>query len=505
MAIYQGFPIESDGNALALDAHAYLADRWPTYRPSPADFDSGTIDAHARMIAELRDLAANVPDDIFRRLAVIAGLPTIDAAPATLTATVTAIDNLGYTLPAGTVFGLRATGDTLYLFTADDDVTIPPLNTVSDVFTLTATETGAGPNGLGGLAVALVPAVDRTLAWIATAQTASTATGGADQELISDYLNRLTRAFRRGAPRVILPGDFTDEALDDPSVARAYSIDRYLPGTNERQLIGPHDSTGGTFTLTWNGQTTGTIAWNASAADTQAALIALSNIGPSDVIVTGPLLGGAGQQTVEFTGALGEANQPQMTSTGTALTGGSDTVPIATSVAGVAPNADADRAITTWVIDADGLDPGQTARARVATTFASKREAGFLPSVRAPAYDDVDVTFTAKVYSGWDPADVQARAIAAVEAFLSPATYGIPGPSFGDPVEGAPWYQDPLIRLDDVIAVLKNVDGLWRVTGPNANGLPSINGSAADYTLASYSYLPVILPTAGTVLGTVTA
>ena len=43
----------------------------------------------------------------------------------------------------------------------------------------------------------------------------------------------------------------------------------------------------GTFTLTFNGQTTVPIARNASAATVQGALEALSNIGSGDVTVSG--------------------------------------------------------------------------------------------------------------------------------------------------------------------------------------------------------------------------
>lgn len=42
--------------------------------------------------------------------------------------------------------------------------------------------------------------------------------------------------------------------------------------------------TGGTFTLTVNGQTTATIAYDATAAIVQAALEALSNVAPGDVV-----------------------------------------------------------------------------------------------------------------------------------------------------------------------------------------------------------------------------
>jgi hypothetical protein len=45
--------------------------------------------------------------------------------------------------------------------------------------------------------------------------------------------------------------------------------------------------TGGTFTITYNSQTTTALPYNATAAQVQAALQALSNIGDNDVMVTG--------------------------------------------------------------------------------------------------------------------------------------------------------------------------------------------------------------------------
>ncbi len=45
--------------------------------------------------------------------------------------------------------------------------------------------------------------------------------------------------------------------------------------------------TGGTFTLTWNGQTTTAIAWNASALVVQSALIGLPNIGAGGLSCSG--------------------------------------------------------------------------------------------------------------------------------------------------------------------------------------------------------------------------
>lgn len=94
--------------------------------------------------------------------------------------------------------------------------------------------------------------------------------------------------------------------------------------TNEVQTV-TIDATGGTFTLTYDGQTTATIAFDASAATVDTRLTALSNIGPSDVAVTGEA---GGPWAVEFTGDLAEENVALMTGDGASLTGGSTTVVI---------------------------------------------------------------------------------------------------------------------------------------------------------------------------------
>lgn len=77
------------------------------------------------------------------------------------------------------------------------------------------------------------------------------------------------------------------------------------------------DATGGTFTLTYGGQETDPIAFDASAADVQAALEALSTIAVGDVIVSGP---DGGPYLVEFSGLLRYTDVSTMSATGTALT-----------------------------------------------------------------------------------------------------------------------------------------------------------------------------------------
>lgn len=107
-------------------------------------------------------------------------------------------------------------------------------------------------------------------------------------------------------------------------------------GTNEVQSIAISGSpTGGTFTLTYDGQTTGAIAYNASAAAVQAALEAISNIDSGDVACSGgPLPGTA--VTVTFQNKLGGKNVSLLTANSSGLTGGSTpTVTPSTTTAGV--------------------------------------------------------------------------------------------------------------------------------------------------------------------------
>lgn len=95
------------------------------------------------------------------------------------------------------------------------------------------------------------------------------------------------------------------------------------------------DGTAGDFTLTFDGETTAAIAFNATAAAMQTALEALSNVNPGDVTVTGGP-GGAGgttPYTVTFGGQYVGVNVPQMTSTNN-LTGGGDAITHATTTQG---------------------------------------------------------------------------------------------------------------------------------------------------------------------------
>ena len=133
--------------------------------------------------------------------------------------------------------------------------------------------------------------------------------------------------------------------------------------------------TGGTFTLTYSGQTTGPIAYNATAAAVQTALEALNNIAPLDVVVTGGP-GPATPYTFTFGGTLAGRDVVAMTATGSFTGGTTPAIAITTITPGVVPvtsvmatSISTTAALRTMIVDLEPpaaacgarplLDPGQ--------------------------------------------------------------------------------------------------------------------------------------------------
>lgn len=93
-------------------------------------------------------------------------------------------------------------------------------------------------------------------------------------------------------------------------------------GANEKQLITVAGNTGsGSFTLTFNGQTTDPISVPATTSSITAALEGLSNVGVGDVTVTS-FFGQTFAFEVLFVNALGNTNHGLMTSNDSGITGG---------------------------------------------------------------------------------------------------------------------------------------------------------------------------------------
>ena len=133
----------------------------------------------------------------------------------------------------------------------------------------------------------------------------------------------------------------------------------YNAVTNEVQTLTVTGApTGGTFTITWSGQTTAALAYNATAAQVQAALVALSNIAPGDVVVTGAA---GGPWTLTWGGTqLGE-DVAAPTTTESFTGGTSPDITIATATAGgAAATADGADVFAGFLFTEVSFYPGST-------------------------------------------------------------------------------------------------------------------------------------------------
>jgi hypothetical protein len=118
--------------------------------------------------------------------------------------------------------------------------------------------------------------------------------------------------------------------------------------------------TGGTYTLTWSGQTTAAIPYNATAAQVKTALEALSNINVGDVAVSGgPHPGTA--IVVTFGGQYLGDDQPAMTATASLTGGSTPAVAIATTTAGGGASAsDGTEVLAGFLVSEISFNPGST-------------------------------------------------------------------------------------------------------------------------------------------------
>lgn len=496
---YIDVPIETDPDELAEESYTYLQTQIPGWAPAEGNLETKILDTGARLGSRVRDQASRVPRSIFREYGGLVGVEPVAAAKATAKTTWTAINNAGYTVRAGTLVGIRTAGDDLIPFEVLQDVVIPPgqLATAAGAVTIIAVEAGLASSSLGAIAgpVELIDPLD----WVLTVVQTTVSSGGVDAEGETPYLNRLATKLQTLADRPILAVDFAIIARDVAGVFRAVAVDNYIPAVNEKQTVRVNASaTGGTFTLSFNGQVTGAIAYNATAATISAALIALNNIGPADVVCTGGPVNVA-DVTVEFTGALAGANQPQMVADGALLTGAGAAVVIATTQAGAAAIANAERAVTVFPIDTAGESVSAPIKAEVDAKLEALREVNFLVYVESPTYTTVDVTYTVRALTGYTQADVLARVSAAISSYLNPGNWGIPEPGTNFAPGEEDWVNKTVVRFREIDQVINSVAGVDYIE----NVTIGVNGGAQAANVDVNLTGVVPLPRPGAIVGTV--
>lgn len=490
MAEYITVAVEVDVSALEQQQIAKLQETYPGMVLEDAHPLFILARVNAEMHAENRQVLTEMFDSIFREYgAKVLRIIPFEATQATGFSTWTVTDTLGYTIEAGTQLTLLASDGTRVAFEVRNEVVIPPgsASTAVGEVEIIAVPDAAGAQGTGLQSSPLLEVPQsRVGSIVVTAPTI----GGENAEEDATYLNRLADAATLQGNTLVIPRDYeADARVNQPEVDRALALDLYQAPINEIQQINVANATGGTATYTFEGQTTAAVAHNANAATVQAALEALSNVAPGDVTVTGGPLN-TSPLLIEFKGTLGGANRTQMTST-SSLTGGSASIAHSTLQGGQAGVASTAGTLSLAVVDADGLDPGSTVRDELQARQQELSAGNLVVSVIPATYNVITVVFAAVAYAEFDPADVESRAEEAVaELFLSPARHGLP--PFGDQKR---WIDTPLLEYDELIRIIKSVEGLHTLTSA------TLNGGTSDVTMTGPAAMP---STASTVSGTVT-
>jgi len=143
-----------------------------------------------------------------------------------------------------------------------------------------------------------------------------------------------------------------------PSIPASAPVVWSAAGTaqNEIQTI-TVDATGGTFTISYGGQTTATIAFGALGETVESKLEALSSIGEGQVSVTGA---SGGPFVITFRDSLGNQDIAAVTTDPALLTGGAGTAAVVPTQAGAEGGS-------TWT-DVPNVDPEKGVKIAIASS-----------------------------------------------------------------------------------------------------------------------------------------
>lgn len=228
MGRYIKAPISVDQDVLLAQAYQRMRDTIPGWEPSAGNLDVLLINAGVQLAGDLREIATDVPEEIFRYF----GEQILLIAPKLSTyssfdATVTASDTNGYDVPIGTTLGVRKPDGDLAGFQVVDTYSIPP-GSLSVVVTALAIEPGSSSNALSTSEVVL----QDTLPWVDTVVGLAPSSGGIEGETVDEYMDRLVDEVRLMAPRPIVSDDFGILVQRVDGIGRGYPLNLYRADTN---------------------------------------------------------------------------------------------------------------------------------------------------------------------------------------------------------------------------------------------------------------------------------
>jgi uncharacterized phage protein gp47/JayE len=118
--------------------------------------------------------------------------------------------------------------------------------------------------------------------------------------------------------------------------------------------------------------------------------------------------------------------------------------------------------VTVVAVDENGQALGAPAKEELQARQAAKVPSGVNNFVLDPTYTSIDVEAEVEVLPGNDPASVTAAVTTRLQAYLSPANWGLPS-SFGDLSNSAGWVLVTSVYRNELISEIDKVPGVGRV------------------------------------------
>jgi hypothetical protein len=147
------------------------------------------------------------------------------------------------------------------------------------------------------------------------------------------------------------------------------------------------------------------------------------------------------------------------------------------------------RAVVVALTDSAGEPVAAAVKTTVLGLFDDYRQVNTTYSVIDATYTTINVTYTVAVVPGYEPATVLSACTAAINEWLSPANWGSPRTTDGDP--GDQWLNDTVVRFSELQRTLA-------VLGVRYVQAATLNGGTADINLTGTA--PLTRP--GTITGT---
>lgn len=228
MSVYTDIDPQNDPATIEREMTEAFEERFEGWFPPSASLIGLQTKVTARLHSITRGMGAESRAAMFKRFGEkVAGIPPVEAAPATVLSTWTLSDTAGHTIKAGTKATIAAPNDAQPRgFEVVSDVVVAPGSSVTGVgaVTLRAVIAGAAGNGLTA-----DPIPSDSFNYIESVELVGATSGGVDEEDEDAYLDRLTEDLQLLSLSLIVEDDFAKDARSIPGVARCLCIGGYNP------------------------------------------------------------------------------------------------------------------------------------------------------------------------------------------------------------------------------------------------------------------------------------